>query len=210
MLIHRFRPSQAGVTLVESLIAVSIVAMLLVIGLPAIGPWLKNTQIRTAAESLRDGLAFAQQYAADCNVAVEFVLDAGGVAGWTVQAANPGQLTNCSGTDRFPNWPMMQRSSSNQGASQVVLTSVTDDNTLAATTVTFSPTRQRAATNVDGSPVMGRICVDLPSTVLAPADTRDLELDIELGGEVRMCDPKVSDPNDTRVCRDLASICVGR
>ena len=58
---------------------------------------------------------------------------------------------------------------------------------------------------------MTRICVDLETAVLDATRTRDLELNIESGGGVRMCDPKVSDVNDTRFCPSrAASSCTGR
>jgi type IV fimbrial biogenesis protein FimT len=54
------RPPQAGFTLVEMMIAIAIFALLVLAALPEFRIWMQNTQIRTAAEGILNGLQFAR------------------------------------------------------------------------------------------------------------------------------------------------------
>lgn len=64
----------AGFTLVELLIAMAVFAIMLVLGVPAFGTWIHNTQIRSTAEALQNGLRVAQAEAMNRNRMVAFVL----------------------------------------------------------------------------------------------------------------------------------------
>lgn len=78
-------PDQSGVTLIELLIGIAIVSMLLMAGVPMFGSWIQNTQVRTAAESIQNGLQIARSEAVMRNANVRFALtSADGLVAWNV------------------------------------------------------------------------------------------------------------------------------
>ena len=82
MLMPRF---QRGVSLLELLIGVAIVSILLAAGMPTFGLWIQNTQVRTAAESVQNGLQLARNEAVRRNTNVRFSLtNAAGQVVWRV------------------------------------------------------------------------------------------------------------------------------
>ena len=175
---------QNGVTLIEAMIVVAILGLLIVMALPAVGEWLKNTQIRTAAESLQNGLQQARNEAVRRNLPVEFRMLAG--SSWEVR------LADTTVVDR-----LLATRASAEGSADVVLS----QDPAGAMIVAFDGMGRRMLTNVDGSNVLTGICADLPATVLATAKTRDLQVNISLSGQIRMCDPKVG-ASDSRHCTD--------
>jgi len=65
---------QRGVTLVEIAITMAIVAFLLAMGGPSFSQWLQNTQIRTTAQGIQNGLQMARAEAVRRNTNVGFTL----------------------------------------------------------------------------------------------------------------------------------------
>jgi type IV fimbrial biogenesis protein FimT len=70
-----------GFTLIEIFIALLIVALLLMLGMPSFTAFLRNSEIRSTAESIINGLRAATSEAANRNKKVTFEL-AGGSADW--------------------------------------------------------------------------------------------------------------------------------
>lgn len=177
-----------GFTLIEVMITLAIVGIVLMLGLPGIMEWMQNSQIRTTAESLQNGLQTARTEAVRRNTHVEFVLDNPGNTGgtgWTVRSVNPDAV--------------IQSIPDGVGSRNVVLTSSPGG----ATTVTFNgfgrvPTAPAVTTNADGSAFLTQIDVDNPS--IGATASRDLRVVISGGGEIKMCDPNVSDTLDPRKC----------
>lgn len=87
------RQAQGGLTLIELMITLTIAALLLMLGLPSFSEWIRNTQIRAAAESILAGVGKARLEAIRRNAGMTFsltnnltascALDAGGTA-WVV------------------------------------------------------------------------------------------------------------------------------
>lgn len=76
---------ERGVTLIELVIGIAIVSILLATGMPMFSSWMQNTQVRTAAESIQDGLQIARNEAVRRNANVRFNLtNASGQVAWTV------------------------------------------------------------------------------------------------------------------------------
>jgi type IV fimbrial biogenesis protein FimT len=63
-----------GFTLIELLTTIAIVAIIMTMGVPYMGDWVRRAGVRTAAESIQNGIRMAQQEAIRRNVPVEFVL----------------------------------------------------------------------------------------------------------------------------------------
>jgi type IV fimbrial biogenesis protein FimT len=170
------------VTLIEAMIVIAILAILLGLAGPGLQTWLLNARIRTAAEDTLAGLELARSEAVRRNCTAEFVMGAG--AGWTVQT---GRCLNGGG--------LLQTRPPNDGAVGVILTPTP----AAATTVTFDALGHRT-TNDDASATLTQIDIDLSPTILPSADSRDLRINVQLNGQIRMCDPNVTNAADSRYC----------
>lgn len=168
-----------GFSLVELIITLAIVGIALAAGLPGITEWIRNSQIRTAADDLLGALQTARTEAVRRNAHIDFVLTnpgATGGTGWTIQTTVAQQV--------------IQSSPDGVGTRNVVLAV----SPAGATTVTF---------NGFGRPTGGLeqvAQIDLDSAVLAADKSRDLRIVITTGGEIRMCDPNVVDTLDPRRC----------
>lgn len=165
-----------GVTLIELMIAIAILGVLIALALPNYAIWIQNTQIRTAAESLLNGLQKARVEAARRNTNVEFALGPG--TGWSVTVPGTGEN--------------IETRLAGDGSANITTTLT------AGTKVTFNALG-RVTANQDLSASLQRVVLD--SNVINVNDSRELQIDVGLGGIIRMCDPKVSDSGDPRKCQ---------
>jgi len=66
-------PSRAqGISLIELMVGLAIVAIALATGVPSFGEWLRNARVRSAAESIQSGLQFARIEATRRNAIVRY------------------------------------------------------------------------------------------------------------------------------------------
>jgi type IV fimbrial biogenesis protein FimT len=84
MLMHR---PVRGFTLIEMLIGITVLGILLTLAAPSFMVWMQNTQIRTAADAVLNGLQLARTEAIRRNKTVRFTL--GNQTEWTVSVVNP-------------------------------------------------------------------------------------------------------------------------
>jgi type IV fimbrial biogenesis protein FimT len=190
---------QRGFTIIELVIAITIAGLLVAAALPSAGTWIRNTRIRTAAESISIGIQQARNEAVRRNqpVSLFLVSDADAVSmsdacalsssssGWVVSLASPaGRCASDRGTFIALRPP---------GDTAVGLNVAAVDSTAtAATTVAFNGYGQ-----LSGASPISCIRVSNPSD----AATRALNIAINAGGQIRMCDPAVTDTNDPRICQ---------
>lgn len=174
-------PRQRGMTLIEAMVVVTVIVILLVLAVPMGREWLANSRIRAAGEGVLAGLQLARAEAVRRNIPVEFVLDAPPSTTWTVRIAFSGEV--------------IQKRAAGEGTSDVTV-AVTPNG---ATRVSFDGLGRRAA-NIDASNPIETFHLDLPTAVLAAEKTRDLRLQVGLGGQVVMCDPNVLTVGDVRKC----------
>ena len=73
-----------GFTLIELMLALAIMALLLLIGMPSFTTFLRNSEIRSTAESMINGLRTSTAEAANRNTKVTFTLAGGGTGDWTI------------------------------------------------------------------------------------------------------------------------------
>ena len=174
--------AQGGVTIIELLIGIVVLGVLIGVGVPAFRTWMQNSQIRTAADAVLNGLQLARTEAVRRNKPVEFRLDDG--TNWTVSQVSPRT--------------QLQKRDGDEGSSQAALTVLPGGNL-----VTFGPVGAPLQTNpADGSAPMTQI--DVGTSVAGVSGLRTLRIVISTSGSVRMCDPPTNDPplgaTDPRRC----------
>lgn len=170
-----------GFTLVELVIVVAILAALMSLASTPFFEWISNQRIRTGAEAIQNGLQIARAEAVRRNVNVEFIVG-NGDSGWTVQLQQGATA--------------VQSRAKGEGSAAVITRTVPEGSLM----LTYNGMGRVEAVNADGSVPFNRVDVDLPTSVLAASRSRDLRLMVGAGGEIRMCDPAVSAPNDSRKC----------
>lgn len=184
---HHAQTLQAGASLIETVIAIVVLAILVAMGVPAFTEWLNNAQIRTAAESVLSGLQTARNEAVRRNANVQFTLlspTTVGGTGWTVSIPGTGQL--------------IQSAAAGEGSRTAIITPTPGD-AYAVTLTGYGRTPEPPANlNADGSSLLTQI--DFDSSVLSAADSRELRIVITAGGQIRMCDPNIGDATNPRAC----------
>jgi type IV fimbrial biogenesis protein FimT len=175
------------------------------------GEWLQNSQIRTAAEVMAQGLQAARADAVRRNTSVRFSLvdtldsscslSATG-QNWIVSRNDPsGQCDVAEITDFIePNdsaiAQILQKRLGAEGTPNALI-AATDD-AAASSNVTFNSLGR--VSNANG---IDTIEVSNPSGGACKADggnMRCLRVTISIGGDVRTCDPSILTAGDTRKC----------
>ena len=189
------RSKQRGVSLIEVMIGIIIVSVLLALAATNYSGWMQNQQIRTAAESILNGIQLTRSEAVKNNGRARFVLCSPASpldSSWEVLAASaaapaPAASLACgAGSDAVAGETRVQERSGQEGSrfAQVVVTPG------GATTITFNS--------------FGRVVDDTPITqidVATPAGDRPLRITVGTGGNTRMCDPSpLLSASDPRHC----------
>jgi type IV fimbrial biogenesis protein FimT len=65
--------TQRGFNLIELMVTIAVLGILLMVGLPAFTDWMQNLKIRSAAESIQNGLQVARSTAIARNTQVSLV-----------------------------------------------------------------------------------------------------------------------------------------
>jgi type IV fimbrial biogenesis protein FimT len=169
--------SQAAFTVIEVMIAVAILSILLVLGVPAMRGVVENGRIRAAGESWKYGLTLARTEAIRRNAQVQFVDSA---AGWQVSLVQAGTVLHVG--------------SARESSKDLILTILPNG----ADRVTFSSLGQVVSPNPDGSQPITRVDI---SSVTPPVASGYHPLRIQMlsGGMTRLCDPAVPG-TDSRAC----------
>ena len=84
------RSSTRGFTIIELLIALGITALLLTIGLPSFTTFLRNSEIRSTAESIINGLRTARTEATRRNALIVFIFAGNEDPSWRIRPAVEG------------------------------------------------------------------------------------------------------------------------
>lgn len=173
MLVFITNTRQRGFNIVELMVAITVMVILMSIAAPSFQSMMKNTQIRNAAESVSNGLQKARAEAVARNTNVSFVL--GVNSSWLVLIVNTAAVVDSRSSD--------------EGSSDVTL-NVTP---VGATSITFN-NLGGVATNADGSASIQNINFN------ATGGTKDLDVQIGVGGNARMCDPDLVYASNPRGC----------
>jgi len=180
------------------MIAVALLSILLLLGIPAFGTYLQNAKLRSGAENFYAGVQMARAEAVRRNASVQIALitDFPGVAAanstnlsvtapnWIVRAQDPAtlQFTFIEGKSGFEG--------SGQAAGSTP--SVQVAGTVSSITFNGFGRANTAGTFAYTSPVGGACAPTGPM--------RCLNVVVSLGGQARMCDPAVTATGDTRAC----------
>lgn len=163
------RPGR-GLTLIELMITVAVLAVGLSLAAPSLSQQIANYRLRSAAEAIINGLNYARAEAVRRNSPVSFTLDASG-PGWAVAQVSPATTLQTRAGGDSPG--------------------ITAASSTTSRVVTFTPT---GFVDTSGTRLAQ---VNLSSSV-AQTDAR--RIDIFGGGLIRQCDPNVSTVGDTRRC----------
>ena len=79
------RSLQRGITMMEVMVTIMVIAIVMAVGAPNLALWMQNTQIKTSAQNVLNGLQLARGEAVRRNAIVKFTLtDQAGTTGWSV------------------------------------------------------------------------------------------------------------------------------
>ncbi|GGA38333.1 GspH/FimT family pseudopilin [Dyella nitratireducens] len=190
---------QRGVSLIEMMVAVTILAILVLLGIPSYQQWTMNTRIRTVTESIQNGLRLARNEASQQGRYVRFQLNS--ATSWQVcqlPASTVSALaaTDCStATNTIQSW-------NSPSANTVQVGTTTATSKVAASTSTSSAYSSIVSGGVPagvtfdalgrptayGSTSVLRIDATAAATSLQ-SSSRRLVTTISPGGMVNMCDP---------------------
>ena len=177
-----------GFTLLELVVAMTITGMLLMLGMPSFTTFLRNSEIRSTAESISNGLRAARSEATRLNRPVSFTLAGGSDTSWSINLFN-----QVAGTLIQP--PIQQYSRFEVGKSAKVARLPAT-----AVAVTFNGLGRIVSPSPIATPNLQQI--DVSSIVNGEARTLRIYADDVHG--IRMCDPdpalKALMPPDARAC----------
>lgn len=197
-------------SLIELMIGLAVLGILLGLGIPAFTTMLQNLQIRTAAEAIVSGLQTARNEAVRRNTSVRF------------QLVNSMDV-DCDLVETGPHWVVSRNDASSKcnaapitafsepndtSLPQILQKRLAEDGTatlnatgagVAATTVVFNSLGRPATGGID------TVDVDNPAGgncehATTPGKMRCMRIRVGTGGQIRMCDPKVTVTTDSRYC----------
>lgn len=194
---------QRGVSLIELIVGIAIVSILLMAGLPSFGLWIQDAQVRTAAESVQNGLQIARNEAVRRNANVRFTLtSATGLVEWnvgcvTVRDSCPEVIQKRVGTEGGAN--------ARVGVSAEIPPAVvpaTQYSTALAAGAGLSGEGGAGVTfnGVGIIPNYGTDVTRIDVVNSSSADARRLVIIIGAGGLTKMCDPKLSLSSNPQGC----------
>lgn len=186
-----------GVTLIELLVTLSILAVLVALGIPSFQQWLLNTRVRSAAESIQNGLRFARNEAAQRSGNVMFQLTNGNTPNWTVCLWSSGTSCPASGSSVLQTY-----TSSNSAVGVTITTSTTaTDASAGHASNTVSGSAGSVVFNSLARPATyggtSIVRVDAYTSSTNTSNVHRLMTTISPGGEVNMCDATISGYSST-------------
>lgn len=187
-----------GFSIIELVIGLAILGILIATGIPEFAKFMQNSQIRNGGEAVLQGLNLARAEAIRRNAPVRFQFVTSLTSScalttsslnWVVSQDNPAGA--CDATPSEGTAPrIVQRQSGQEGTANVVVAAS------GGSSVTFS--------GLGRVSVAGITQVDLSSSrgtcEHAGGELRCLRVLLTSGGQAKLCDPKVTDATDPRIC----------
>lgn len=180
--------SSRGFTILELLVAMVIAALLLTLGMPSFTAFLRNSEIRSTAEAISNGLRTARTEATRLNAPVSFTLVGGGDPSWAI---NSFDLTTATLIQ-----PPIQQYSKFEAGKNAKATATP----ASAVAVTFNGLGRVISPSLIGTPNIQQIDV----SSLVAGEARTLRIYVDDTRSIRICDPdpavKALVPADARAC----------
>jgi type IV fimbrial biogenesis protein FimT len=177
-----------GFTFLELLASLAIAALLLTLGMPSFTTFIRNSEIRSTAESISNGLRLARSEATRLNTPVSFTLVGGGDPGWAINSFEATTATLIQP-------PIQTYAKLEAGKSAKAV--ATPPNAVA---VTFNALGRVISPSPIATPNLQQI--DISSIVASEA--RTLRIYVDDARSIRICDPdpaiKLLVPPDPRAC----------
>ncbi|WP_093300564.1 GspH/FimT family pseudopilin [Variovorax sp. NFACC27] len=193
----RFRPAATaalrGVSLIELMVGIAIIAIAVAMGAPSFTEWIYNSQIRSTAESVQNGLQFARAEAVRRNTPVRMqfttsldsscAISTTGTS-WVVSLASAGTPASKCNDDAT----VLQSGQPVSGRASATITSdhagTFGFNGLGRIVKTTSPDTDILDGAIDIKSSKGTCAAESGGTL------RCLRVLVSAGGQIRMCDPK--------------------
>lgn len=177
--------NQRGFSLIELIVGVMIIGILAAAGIPSFMSWIQNSQLRTAAETMTNGLQLARAEAVRRNTSVQFSLSgtANVDSSWSVGCVTPVADLNADGVADCP--AVIQARNGAEGSRNAVVN--------ADTAVIVFTALGRSTSNANNT-----ISITNPTGGLCMAaggPMRCLNIVVTTGGSVRMCNPALPATN---------------
>ncbi len=180
-----------GFSLIELMVTLTIVGTALAFGLPSFSAWIQSNHIRTAAESIQNGLQLTRAEAVRRNTSVQLVLSSlagGGTSSdWTITCSTPS--STCPGAGQSPT--EIQKRMGSEGSAKAAVAS-------AQSTIIFNGmgrmTTPTADLTLNVTNPTGGTCA------AANGRMRCLNVVVSTGGHVRLCDPAFASGSNPRAC----------
>lgn len=197
-------------TMIELMVGLTIMAFLLLSGAPSMADWIRNSRIRSAAESIVTGLHHARAEAVKRNTTVRFQLTttlgndcALSPAGsnWVINLnASQTPVGACASDTSDTVAPfIVQKSVAGSGSSSTVIEASPN------AVVTFNGFGQQASTTEFSPPLPPTTMTILVKSATGTCmdkqgggDVRCLQIVVSPAGQARMCDPSLSGPTSTQ------------
>jgi len=201
--------TRRGFSLVELIVGMAILGVLLAIAMPAFSNWLRNAKVRTAAESVQNGLQLARAEAVRRNTTVGFrLVDSAdescaliaedlstSVWNWVVSIRSPAGKCQIApvaedadpSDDALADDPfIIQSRSGAEGSSAATL--MTNRSAVVFNSLGRLPTVPvpPGSVRIDVDSATGEPCLAAGGTI------RCLRIMVTLGGQIRMCDPALA------------------
>lgn len=193
---------QAGFNLIELMIGIAIFSLLLTLAIPAFTQFLQNGRIKNAAETTMQGITLARAEAVRRNALVRFqfvtdltsscALSSSSLA-WIVSISDPTGACNATpGASTAPQ--IVQAKSGTEGTDNVTLS------TTGGSTLVFNGLGRVVGSGITQmvfrNPTGGTCTHEDPSN----GTMRCMQINVSTAGSVKVCDPKVTDATDPRIC----------
>ena len=186
-----------GFSLIELIIAMAILAVLIGLAVPAFSDWLRNARVRTTAESVLNGLQLARAEAVRRNTTVGFALvttvddscalDTAG-PNWVVSVDDPVGACATAPSDTVAPRIIQVRSGAEGSSATTVAAGQSFYLFNGLGRLTAAPTGV-----IDVSSNTGGTCM------AGGGEVRCLRIVVQLGGQIRMCDPALP-AGDAQAC----------
>ncbi|MCK6391413.1 MAG: GspH/FimT family pseudopilin [Azonexus sp.] len=189
---------ERGFTLIELLIGLAVVGVLLALGVPLVQDAFVNARLKAAATAFSSGIQYARSQAVSGNETVWFRQQPAGSLGWQVVLPknDARQLVSDPSKLRDQDEVIQERAAGESGSSSVTVGFV-------GTPFTRIEFNGLGRANFVGGGAVGEYRISNPThgaCVDAGGPVRCLNIAISQGGQVRLCDPAVTDSADTRHC----------